>query len=267
MHGPDGTDYPNKTIYLEVEKYSRLVYDHGGNDDHGPLFRVTVVFTENKSKASHPINSVSTTMDMTMTLPSAEAAAQTHKFIKQANGYSTWDRLAEYLTHESTGKEEFVLNHSFDAPIETLFEMWTNPEHLCRWITPKGFNAEFIRCDIRPGGSTFSLMSDGDQIRMYGRADYLEVSKPNKIVYVQQFCDQNEKAVRHPMSSTWPESMMTKVELNEEGPNRTRVTITWEPYGNVSSEELQSFIKARSGMSQGWNGSFDQLENYLKKLS
>jgi uncharacterized protein YndB with AHSA1/START domain len=30
MHGPDGVDYPNTTRYLEVEKYSRLVYDHGG---------------------------------------------------------------------------------------------------------------------------------------------------------------------------------------------------------------------------------------------
>ncbi len=39
MHGPDGTDYQNKTLYLEVEKYSRLVYDHGGNDDRPPLFR------------------------------------------------------------------------------------------------------------------------------------------------------------------------------------------------------------------------------------
>lgn len=25
MHGPDGVDYPNKTKYLEVEKYSRMV--------------------------------------------------------------------------------------------------------------------------------------------------------------------------------------------------------------------------------------------------
>ncbi|MEZ6045243.1 MAG: SRPBCC domain-containing protein [Planctomycetaceae bacterium] len=29
MHGPDGTDYPNMTLYHEVEKYKKLVYDHG----------------------------------------------------------------------------------------------------------------------------------------------------------------------------------------------------------------------------------------------
>ena len=41
MHGPDGTDYPNKTQYFEVEEHAKLVYDHGGNDDRPPMFRVT----------------------------------------------------------------------------------------------------------------------------------------------------------------------------------------------------------------------------------
>src|SRR5215510_7884765 len=50
MHGPDGTDYPNITQYLEVEKHSRLVYDHGGNADRPPLFRVTVQFSEAAGK-------------------------------------------------------------------------------------------------------------------------------------------------------------------------------------------------------------------------
>ncbi|WP_374027683.1 SRPBCC domain-containing protein [Bdellovibrio bacteriovorus] len=36
MHGPDGTDYENKTFYHEVEEYSRLVYDHGGGEDRPP---------------------------------------------------------------------------------------------------------------------------------------------------------------------------------------------------------------------------------------
>src|SRR4051812_48291579 len=59
MHGPDGTDWPNVTKYLEVEKYSRMVYDHGVTDDRPPLFRVTVTFAETKGK---------TKMDMTMAL-------------------------------------------------------------------------------------------------------------------------------------------------------------------------------------------------------
>src|SRR5215510_9615675 len=46
MHGPDGTDYPNKTLYFEVEEHKKLVYDHGATDDRPAMFRVTVLFKE-----------------------------------------------------------------------------------------------------------------------------------------------------------------------------------------------------------------------------
>src|SRR6188768_2569378 len=75
MHWPDGTDYPNNTIYYEVEERKKLVYDHGGSDDRPPLFRVTALFSEQDGK---------TTLEMTMKLPTPEAAEEIRKFIKQA---------------------------------------------------------------------------------------------------------------------------------------------------------------------------------------
>lgn len=254
MHGPDGVDYPNKTQYLEVEKYSRLVYDHGANDDRPPLFRVTVLFTELKGR---------TKMDMTMSLPTPEAAEETRKFIKKAGGDSTWDRLAEYLEKESSGKERFVINRSFEAPLALMFEMWTSPQHFSKWLPPAGFNMQFLRSDIKPGSSTFYMMTDGGNLKMYGRAQYLEIEKPHLIIYTQQFCDENEKVSRHPMAPTWPETMLTTVVLAEEGPDKTRVTVTWEPYGKVTPEELETFKKSKGGMTQGWTGSFDKLDTYL----
>lgn len=253
MHGPDGVDYPNKTQYLEVEKYSRLVYDHGGNDDRPPLFRVSVLFTEIKGK---------TKMDMSMTLPTPEAAEETRKFIKKANGDSTWDRLAEYLAKESSGKDQFVINRTFDAPIELMFAMWTDPKHVSQWSSPKGFEMNFLKAEIKPGGSSFYFMTNGS-IKMYGRANYLEITRPHRIVYTQQFCDENENISRHPMAPTWPETMLTTVTLAEEGPDKTRVTVLWEIHGTTTREELETFIKAKSGMTQGWTGSFDKLEAHL----
>ncbi|MGH7784944.1 MAG: SRPBCC domain-containing protein, partial [Candidatus Binatia bacterium] len=78
MHGPDGTDYPNTTQYIEVEQHKKLVYDHGASDDSPPLFKVTVLFSE--------VEGGKTKMDMTMTCPSVEAAEATRKFVKQAGG-------------------------------------------------------------------------------------------------------------------------------------------------------------------------------------
>jgi uncharacterized protein YndB with AHSA1/START domain len=257
MHGPDGTDYPNKALYYEVEEHAKLVYDHGGNDDRPPLFHVTALFSETDGK---------TTLDMTMTLPTPEAAEETRKFIKKAGGNATWDRLAEYLEKESSGKEEFVINRTFDVPLETMFEMWTNPQHLSKWLPPTGFDMEFIRSDIRTGGGTFYFMTNNKDVKMYGRAEYLKIEKPDCLVYTQQFCDEkNEKVLRHPMAPTWPATMLTTVKLMPEGSDQTRVTVTWEAYGPTTREELETFIKARGGMTQGWTGSFDKLDEYLAK--
>jgi uncharacterized protein YndB with AHSA1/START domain len=255
MHGPDGVDYPNKTKYFEVEKYSKLVYDHGGNDEQAPLFRVTVLFSEVKGK---------TKMNMTMTLPTPEAAEETRKFIKKAGGNSTWDRLAEYLEKESTGKENFVINRTFDAPIELMFEMWTDPKHLSKWLPPTGMEMKFLRPEIKTGGTSFYEMN-GANLKMYGRAHYLKIEKPDTLVYTQEFCDENEKQSRHPLAPTWPATMQTTVKFTAESPNQTRVTITWEVVGNATAEEMDTFVKGRSGMTQGWTGSFDKLEAYLEQ--
>lgn len=254
MHGPDGTDWPNSTLYHVVEKYSKLVYDHGGNEDRPPMFRVTVLFSEVDGK---------TKMEMSMALPTPEAAEETRQIIKKHSGNSTWDRLAEYLEKESTGKEAFVINRTFDAPLATMYEMWTNPDHFMKWLAPTGFDMKFIRVDIRSGGEGFYVMSGPNNLKMYGKISYIKIDKPERLVYTQQFCDENEKVSRHPMAPTWPETMITYVTLTEEGPDHTRVTVKWEPYGKATKEEIETFINGRTGMTQGWTGSFDKLEEYL----
>jgi uncharacterized protein YndB with AHSA1/START domain len=252
MHGPDGVDYPNKTHYLEVEKYARLVYDHGGSDDRPPLFRVTVAFSEAGGK---------TKMDMRMTVATPEAADEVRKTIKKHHGNSTWDRLAEHLEQRATGQEKFVINRVFDAPIDVMFEMWTNPEHFARWLPPTEADMRFFRADIRAGGSAFFVIS-GAQGTKWGRNEYEVVEKPHRIVYRQQFCDENEKVVRHPFSPNFPETLRTTVLFADEG-DATRVTVTWEPLGELTPAELETFVKERAGMTNGWTGSFDKLEALL----
>ena len=46
MHGPDGTDYKNKSIYTEVIQFEKLEFDHVSN----PKFHVTVTFEEQSDK-------------------------------------------------------------------------------------------------------------------------------------------------------------------------------------------------------------------------
>lgn len=255
MHGPDGTNYENRTFYHEVEKYQRLVYDHGANETQPPLFRVTVNFSESNGK---------TKMEMTMAFASPEAAIASKKFIKQASGDSTWDRLAEYLSDEKGGKEIFVINRAFHASVETMYEMWTNPKHFSQWLGPTGSNMTFLKSDIRPG-ATSTYRMEGNGLVMYGRINYIEMNRPEKIVYTQQFTDEKGNTSRHPLAPTWPESMLTTVQFTAEDEEHTRVTVTWEVHGQASKEEMQTFLTSRAGMTQGWTGSFDKLEEYLEK--
>jgi uncharacterized protein YndB with AHSA1/START domain len=255
MHGPDGTDYENKAIYHEVVERQRLVYDHGGNDDRPPLFRVTVTFEEIDGR---------THLDMRFRLESPEAAEQIRQFIKQANGDSTWDRFAEYLEKERNHNEVFVINRSFEASQAVLFDMWTDPAHFSRWLPPTGFTMQFHRVEIRPGGGGFYEMTNGAGVTFHGRVNYLEICRPERLVYTQQFCDAEGNISRHPGAPTWPETMLTVVEFTSEGPEQTRATVTWKPYGAVTPAELAAFIDARTGMTLGWTGSFDKLDDLLE---
>ncbi len=176
-----------------------------------------------------------------MSLATPEKAAEIRKFIKEAGGNATWDRLAEYLEQSTGGKETFVINRSFEAPIDTVFDMWTDPEHFAKWLPPTGCEMEFIRCDIKPGGNTFFRMF-GNGLNMHGRAHYLEIEKPHRIVYTQQFCDENENLSRHPLAPTWPATMLTTVQLTAEGPAQTRFTVTWECHGDTTAEELATSV-------------------------
>ena len=90
MHGPDGTDWPNKIVYREVVRPERLVYDHSGegaNDPH--RFHVTVTFTDK--------NGI-TEIVMVSLFPSLEARNAVLKFGALEGGGQTLDRLAAYLS-------------------------------------------------------------------------------------------------------------------------------------------------------------------------
>lgn len=253
MHGPDGVDYPNEHKYYEVVKNKKLVYDHGGQNVP-PLFRVEVEFTELNGK---------TQMEMTMALATAEAAREIKKFIKQASGESTWDRLGEYLEKEVHHREKFMINRTFNVSREMMYEMWSNKNHFGKWLAPTGFEMEFIRAEIRPGGESFYCMYN-EQLKMYGKVEYLTMTRPSEMCYVQWFVDEKEMMSRHPMLNVWPEKMLTRVTFAEEGPQQTRVTVEWQPHGVVTTAELEQFIAAKAGMTMGWTGSFDKLENYIE---
>ena len=40
-----------------------------------------------------------------------------------------------------------------NAPVEKVFQAWTDPSHLAKWWGPAGFTNTFHQFDLRPGGT------------------------------------------------------------------------------------------------------------------
>lgn len=89
MHGPDGTDYPNRVVYQEVVRPERLVYLLDDDaDDGSDAFHVTVTFEEVNGR---------TRLTQRMLFATAEQREGVVSFGAIELGQQTMERLAAYL--------------------------------------------------------------------------------------------------------------------------------------------------------------------------
>ena len=65
LHGPDGRDYPNKIVFMEIAEPERLVYRHSDDDGAEPVrFHVEVTFKETNRKTLLTMHSIFETEEM-----------------------------------------------------------------------------------------------------------------------------------------------------------------------------------------------------------
>lgn len=165
-------------------------------------------------------------------------------------------------TAEKSSTEPFVISRVFDAPRELVFKAFTEPEHMKHWWGPKGFKVIASEMDLRPGGMYHYGLQAPDGSTMWGRFIYREIAAPELIVLINSFSDAKGGITRHPMNSSWPSEMLSRFSFEEAGDGKTKLTISWAPI-NESDEERETFDKGRPSMTQGWSGTFEQLEAYL----
>ena len=80
--------------------------------------------------------------------------------------------------------------------------------------------------------------------------------------FIVSFSDEQCGVTRHPMSDTWPLQVLSTVRFEDLG-RRTRVIMTASPIGATEAER-RTFIENKGSMVQGWNGTAEQLDAYLK---
>jgi uncharacterized protein YndB with AHSA1/START domain len=259
MHGPDGTDYPNVITYLEIDPPYRLVYDHGEPAGLHDPFKVTVTFEEVEG---------GTHVTLSMLCATAESKANMAKFGAIEGGQQTLQRLdtVTALQQAEASKRAFVVERTFDAPRDLVWQAWTKAEHMAGWWGPKGCTLGIKSFDFWPGGIFHYDMTFSTGARMFGRFLMREIVKGRRLVFFSGFATEGGSIARAPFSQTWPLETETVVSFDDAGSGKTLVRLSASPFG-ASPEEHADFERMYASMEQGYGGTFDQLENYLGRMS
>ncbi len=159
---------------------------------------------------------------------------------------------------------DFVITRTFDAPRELVFDTMTNTEHLQKWWGPQGCTITVVRNEPQAGGVFHYCMSFGPGVDMYGKFEYRELARPERIVFVNGFADAEGNRIRYAMSPTWPIEVLNTATLIEQG-GKTVLTLHSTPV-NATDIEIDTFKAGHESMQQGFGGMYDVYEQYLATL-
>jgi uncharacterized protein YndB with AHSA1/START domain len=140
---------------------------------------------------------------------------------------------------------EIQITRVFDAPRELVFEAYTNPELVPRWLLgPEGWSMPVCEIDLRPGGAWHYVWRQTDGATMEMRGVYREIVPPSRIVTTESW------------GGDWPETVNT-LELSEHnGKTTLKMTILY-----TTTEARDAALK--TGIEAGIGMSFARLDKYL----
>jgi uncharacterized protein YndB with AHSA1/START domain len=158
---------------------------------------------------------------------------------------STFDQIGE-TTFTTPSDCELVIVRVVDAPRARVFDAWTDPAQLSRWMLgPGGWTMPIREIDLRPGGAWRFGWRDADGAEMEMKGTYREVVRPERVVCTESW------------GEGWPESLNTLVLSEADGKTTITQTILY-PLPEVRDAVLET------GMAQGMAAGFDRLAEYLR---
>jgi uncharacterized protein YndB with AHSA1/START domain len=157
------------------------------------------------------------------------------------------------MVNSGTYQDSVVLERVFDAPIDLVWRMWTDPMSFKAWYGPAGATVPVAELDVRPGGRRRVCMAIGPS-QMWFTGQHLEVAEPTRLVYTETIADEHGNPISADslgLPPKTPETTEVTVVLDEVD-GGTRVTLT------------HAGVPAESAAARGWNGAFDKLAAELR---
>jgi uncharacterized protein YndB with AHSA1/START domain len=159
-------------------------------------------------------------------------------------------------TDGSNSKHAVVIERSFDAPVDLLWKMWTEPEHFKEWYGPAGARIRVAKMDVRVGGSRLvgmAIETPSGPMQMWFTGEYREVVENERLVYTETMSDENGNALSPAdlgMPEGHPATTEVRVELENVG-GRTKMVMT------------HAGIPSDSPGATGWTVALDKLAAYV----
>jgi uncharacterized protein YndB with AHSA1/START domain len=161
------------------------------------------------------------------------------------------------MTTQNASENAVVIERVFDAPLDLIWQMWTEPEHFKAWYGPETATVPVANMDVRVGGARLvclEMESPAGLRRMWFTGEYREVVKNKRLVYTESMSDETGNVIS-PSELGMPDGHPTTteiiVELKELG-GRTKMVMT-----HVG-------IPADSTGAMGWTAAFDKLAAHLE---
>ena len=156
------------------------------------------------------------------------------------------------FTIEAQGDREIVVTRVFEAPRGLVFDAYTKPELVKRWLLgPDGWSMPVCEIDLRAGGKyryVWRQDSDGKEMGMGGV--YREVVRPERFVATEKFDE-----------AWYPgEAVDTIIFTEQAGRTTLTQTILYD-----SRETRDAVLK--SPMQRGMAMSYDRLEGFLPAVA
>lgn len=158
----------------------------------------------------------------------------------------------------------FTLTRTFDAPLSLVWKVYSQAEHLAKWWGPRGFTWVSGTLDFRPGGRFHYCMRAPTGHEMWGKFDYREIVPMKRVVFTNSFSNAAGETVRAPFAANFPLEVLNEVTFSEAGA-RTTLSMRGTPF-EASEDEREFFRSMFPSMNQGFAGTLDQLDAYLKTV-
>ncbi|MGA7902426.1 MAG: SRPBCC domain-containing protein [Terrimicrobiaceae bacterium] len=133
---------------------------------------------------------------------------------------------------KSSMKQDLVCTRVFDAPVERVWQAWSDPEHVKRWWGPEGFSCPVARMDFREGGRSLVCMRAPKEFGgqdLYSTWTYTKIVPAREIEYLHHFADRDGNRVTPVtlgLPPDMPEEVRNAVTFKAVGNNETEITVT-----------------------------------------